>query len=106
MSFKSYNIGDVEQALSEQSIVKLSVTKYFNGSTELPSSALELSGRAALEAAKKRRIAKKASLMSKIIVGIGEGRATRECELMWSPIFETSTNGILTLRIYVGKVHL
>lgn len=59
-----------------------------------------------LEAVKKRRIAKKASLVSKIIVGIGEGRATKECELMWSPIFETSTNGILTVRIYVGKVYL
>lgn len=53
MSFKTYNIGDLEQALSEQSMVKLHSTKSFNGSTELPSSVLELSGRAALEAAKK-----------------------------------------------------
>ena len=30
------------------------------------------------------------------IFGVGEGRATRECELIWCPIFETSTNGILT----------
>lgn len=62
MSFKSYSIGDLEEALSEQSLVKLSLTKSFNGTTELPSSVLELSGRAALEAAKQRRIAKKASL--------------------------------------------
>lgn len=106
MSFKSYSIGNLEEALSEQSLVKLSLTKSFNGTTELPSSVLELSGRAALEAAKQRRIAKKASLQSKMIVGVGEGRATRECELIWSPIFETSTNGILTVRIYMGKVHL
>ena len=105
MSFKTYSIVDLEQALSEQSMVKLCLTKSFYGTTELPSSVLELSGRAALEAAKKRRIAKKASLQSKIIVGVGEGRATRECELILSPIFETSTNGILTVRIYMGKVH-
>lgn len=106
MSFKSYNIADLEQALSEQSVVKLCLTKSFSGSTELPSSALQLSGRAALEAAKKTRIAKRASLQSKIIVGVGEGRATRECELIWLPVFDTSTNGILTVRIYMGKVHL
>ena len=88
--------------------MKLCLTKSFNGTTELPRSVLghELSGRAALEAAKQRRIAQKASLQSQINVGVGEGRATRECELIWSPIFETSTNGILTIRIYVGKVHL
>ena len=91
LQMSCYNIGDVEQALSQQSIVKVSLTKCFNGSTELPSSALELSGRAALEAAKKRRIAKKASILSKIIVGIGEVRATREWELMWSPIFKYCT---------------
>lgn len=106
MSFKSYNIGDLEQALSEQSMVKLHLTKSLNGTTELPSSVIESSGRAALEAAKKIWIAKKASLQSKIIIGVGKGRATRECELIWSPIFETSTNGILTVRIYMRKVHL
>ena len=88
MSFKSYSIGDLEQAFSEQSLVKLCLTKSFYGTTELPSSVLghELSGRAALEAAKQRRIAQKASLQSQINVGVGEGRATRECKLIWSPI--------------------
>ena len=35
MSFKSYNISALEQALSEQSMVKLRLTKSFNGSTGL-----------------------------------------------------------------------
>ena len=54
MSFKSYNKEHLEQALSEQSAVQLCLTKSFNGSTEISNSAIQLSGRAALEAAKKR----------------------------------------------------
>ena len=65
-----------------------------------------ISGRAALEAAKRKRVHQQASLRSEIICGDGEGRATREYELIWSPIFDSSDNSILTLRVYVGKVHL
>lgn len=42
----------------------------------------ELSGRAALEAAKKKRVHQQASLTSELICGNGEGRATREFELI------------------------
>ena len=104
--FKLYNKEHLEQGLSEQSAVQLCLAKSFNGSTEISNSAIQLSGRAAFEAAKKTGIATKASLQSEIIIGAGEGRATRECELIWFPMFDTSTNGILTIRIYIGKVHL
>ena len=106
MSFKTEDIGDVQRALSEQTIIDLRLAKAYNGTTELARSALQLSGRAALEAAKKRRTAQQATLQSQIIIGQGQGRATRECELIWCPMFDTSTNGILTVRVYVAKVHL
>ena len=35
------------------------------------------------------------TLQSEIIIGDGQGRATRECELIWCPLFDTSTNGML-----------
>lgn len=105
MSFKTYN---VEQAMSEQSVVQLCLFKAFNGKTEITSSAHQLSGRATLEAAKEKRTTKQASIKSEINIGVGEGRASRECEFIWLPMFDTSTttNGILTVRLYVGKVHL
>lgn len=106
MSFKTEDIGDVQRALSEQTMVDLCLSKAYNGTTELASSALQLSGRAALEAAKEKRTAQQATLQSQIIIGEGQGRATRECELIWCPMFDTSTNGILTVRVYVAKVHL
>ena len=55
MSFKTEDIEDVQRALSEQTLVDLCPSKAYNGTTELASSGLQLSGRAALEAAKKKR---------------------------------------------------
>ena len=105
MSFKTYSIDDFTQALSEQSVTNLCLSKAYNGKSEIANSARELSGHAALEAAKQKRNVK-ASLQSEITIGAGIGRATRECEFKWLPVYDSSSNGILTVRIYVGKVHL
>ena len=106
MSFKTFEMSDLKRALSEQESVDLHVTKSFSGSKEIDGAPSQLSGRTALEAAKRKRVHQQASLRSEIISGDGEGRATRECELIWGPIFDSSDNGFLTLRVYVGKVHL
>ena len=106
MSFKTFEMSDLKRALSEQESVDLHVTKSFSRSKEIDGAPSHLSGRVALEAAKRKQVHQQASLRSEIICGDGEGRATRECELIWSPIFDSSDNGILTLRVYVGKVHL
>ena len=87
MSFKTYNVEDVQRALSEQAAVQLHLTKAFSGSKEIQGAVPQLSGRAALEAAKMKKVAQQCSLRSEIIYGDGEGRATRECEIIWSPIF-------------------
>ena len=106
MSCKIYAMGDVQRALSEQKTMQLHLSKVFSGSKEMEDPAPQLSGRAALEAAKRKRVHQQASLKSELICGNGEGRATREFELIWSPIYDSSGNGMLTLRIYVAKVHL
>ena len=66
----------------------------------------QLSGHAALEAAKRKRVHQQACLKSEPICGNGKGGATREFELIWSPIYDSSGNSMFTLRIYVSKVHL
>ena len=106
MSYKTYSRGKVQRTLSEQKTVELHVSKAFSGSKEMEHPAPQLSGRAALEAAKRKRVHQQASLKSELICGNGEGRATREFELIWSPIYDFSGNAVLTIRIYVGKVHL
>ena len=93
MSHKTYAVG------CKQNTVELHLSKAFSGSKEMEDTAPRLYGRAALEAAKRKRVHQQASLKSELICGNGEGRATREFELIWSPIYDSSGNGMLTLRI-------
>lgn len=106
LSFKTYSLGDFQLALCEQSAVGLCLSNSFNGTTEVNTDEHQLSGRAALEAAKNKTPAKQPSLQSVIDISNGHGRATRECELIWCPLFDSSSGGMLTLRIFVGKVQL
>ena len=55
--------------------------EYFKSAYPLlsPFCTLQLSGCAALEAAKKKTTAKQTSHQSEIIIGGGQGRETREC---------------------------
>ena len=48
----------------------------------------------------------KATSKSEICVGYGQGRATRELELIWWPSLYTSSHGKLTIRFYVQKLGL
>ena len=79
-----------------QNTVELHLSKAFSGSKEMEDPDPQLSGRAALDAAKRKQVHQLASLKSEIICSSGEGRATREFELIWSPIYDSSGNGILT----------
>ena len=43
---------------------------------------------------------------SELIVGLGQGRATREAELIWWPDLYKSDHGKLTVRLFIEKVKL
>ena len=91
----------------EQSTLGLCLSKSLNGTTEISTSKRQLLGRAALEAAKSKTTAKLPTLRSQVDItgSTGQGRATKECELIWCPVFDSSTSGMLVLRMFVGKVH-
>ena len=102
---KTYSLEDVQRDFNEQEKVSLKIIKSFSGTKEIPEST-ELFGRAALEAAKQKRPTQKASMKTQMIICEGEGRSTRECELIWWPIYEHSQNGNLTVRIFIGKIYI
>ena len=94
--------------MSDQTLqLRLHLSKAFNGKTEIADNAefSQPTGRAALQAAKTKSISKP-SLQSRITIGFGEGRATRECKFKWIPLYDSSSNGVSTFRVYVSKVHL
>lgn len=103
-------MADIVTALGERSGVSLNLKRTYAGDKEVGESIIPLTGREALEAAKTRARGAVTSSQSptmqlQVIVGRGEGRATREFEIIWWPeLFSNSDHGKLTLRFYVSKV--
>ena len=98
-------MNDVISALSYQSSVPLELKKSYRGNMEVAVSNELLTAQQALQAAKERARSKKSSTIPtqqiEIVVGNGEGRATREFEVIWWPdLFSDNRHGKLTLQIY------
>ena len=86
------------------------MTKAFNGQQEIEDNTLTTLGGAsaiALAKAQARGTTKcqQPTCRASLIIGEGEGRVSREFELIWWPdLFSQQERGKLTLRYYVGKV--
>jgi len=106
ISYKTYCFEDVVYAFNEQRHVPLKVQRSYSGNREVPETR-ELFGREALEAAKKRTTpSPRATMKTELIISEGTGRATRECEFIWWPLYQSSKNGNLTVRLFIGKVDI
>ncbi|XP_020915925.2 uncharacterized protein LOC110253365 [Exaiptasia diaphana] len=105
LSYKTNCEDDVLRAFSQNTDISLVLSKSFSGSNEIEERA-ELFGRAALEAAKSNESRLSATTKSKINIGNGDGRATREMELIWFPLYHNSSSGHLKIRLHIGKVKL
>lgn len=109
--YRNYDINDLVTAFTESGSEPLKLDKTYLGDKEVAEKSMPLDGREALEAAKQRARSgmtiKSPTLQLQIVVGRGQGRATREFEIIWWPgLFTSSTHGKLTLRFYVSKVLL
>lgn len=108
--YRDYEINDIYAALSQHSTVPLALKKSYLGDQELSERSIPQSAREALEAAKeraRRRTIQYPTVKLEIVVGRGEGRATREFEMIWwSELFSATAHDKLTLRFYVSKVSL
>ena len=103
--YKDHEVNDVISALSYQSSVPLELKKSYRGNMEVAASNELLTAQQALQAAKERARSKKSSTIPtrqiEIVVGNGEGRATRVFEVIWwLDLFSDNRHGKLTLQIY------
>lgn len=109
----SYKIFDPESFFDtlEESQVTLNTEVLYSGNTvcKESSSALPLSAEEEIARAKQRahvpsQQRKRPSSKSTLVVGLGEGRATREIELIWWPDLYTLTeHGQMVIRMFVEK---
>lgn len=110
LSYKMYDIEQFWSALEEQHAVNFEEEIVYSGNepsqTNEPSSltAAEEIEKAKLRARLPPQARKRPSSKSTLIVGLGEGRATREIELIWWPdLYSISQYGRLVVRMYIEK---
>ena len=100
---------DEVRAVFDESSIPLAMTKAFNGQQEVddnPLTSLRGSSAIALAKAQASRSAscQQPTCRASLIISEGEGRASREFELIWWPdLFSHQERGKLTFRYYVGK---
>lgn len=113
VSYKLYDPELFFAALEEQDLVSVKEEVVFCGDEENQeeedinnngTTAEEMIQIAKQKANISRRLRKRASSKSCLIVGYGKGRSTRELELIWWPnLYSVTKHGRLIIRFYVDK---
>ena len=111
--YRFFDLGVIKHALAKQNIVTLKERASWNGHVLVAEH--EKQGDAdpvqALLAAKRKAHGEipraRITCISNLIVGYGEGRATREIDVIWcSNLYHTSLVGKMSIRLLVSRVHL
>ena len=112
-----YSLTSFTDALHEQTLLKLNDTSWY-GDLQEEEKRSDLSPREELQAAKNRSFlstvrnessgdlsTKRLTAKASLGVGPGQGRTTREVEVIWWPdLYSTTRNGKLSIRFYIKKV--
>ena len=104
----SYKIFDEEnffRLLDEQNVLQFRPGALFRNHEEVPDvSEMDAEEALALAKQRSRNAAARPTSRSRIEVSMGEGRCTREVELIWWPgLYSYSSYGKLTVRFFVRK---
>ena len=109
VSYKLFRLEQLVSALEEQPLVSLQRQLLFEGN-EISSSQGDLSAEDEIARAKARvhtpaeKKKRRPSSKSLLQVGLGEGRATREVEIIWWPnVYTVTEHGQMIIRMYVQK---
>ena len=120
VSYKVYSLALFTDALHEQTLLKLKDTMWYSGLEEVEKRS-DLSPQEELHAARNCSVwsvasneeepagvvAKRLTAKASMEVGPGQGRITREIELIWWPdLYSTTNNGKLAIRFVIRKVNV
>lgn len=110
VTYRNFNIEEVWSAFSHQEGLQLKTKNSYVGNKE--AQPLQLTGRVAINAAKARAHGKCVdqvipTMEVEMVVGLGEGRATREFDVIWFPnMYSSNSHGKIIFRYYIAKVAL
>lgn len=118
VSYKVYSLTSFTDALHEQTLHKLNDTAWYSDLQKVEKRS-DLSPQEELQAAKNRSfwstvrneessgdlLTKRLTAKASLGMGPGQGRTTREVEVIWWPdLYSTTRNGKLSIRFYIKKV--
>ena len=113
VTYRFFDLSEITHALAKQNILSLTERVKWNGDLQIteqdeeeeadPRQALLAARSKAHGSSPKTRI----TCMSNLVVGYGEGRATREVDIIWWPnLYNTVILGKMCIRLYVNRVQL
>ena len=115
ISYKVFSIVPFADALREQNVIELKESVLFSGREEVigresndPVDELQAAkNRSYWSTANKAQPDKRANYKATLDVSEGEGRSTREVELIWWPeLFTATKQGKLAVRFFIKKVFI
>ena len=111
ITYRLFDITIFKEALQKHTTLPLKEQVHWTGDREVSEIPVIVDPREALTAAKNRahgqRSRNRITSQSNLVVGRGEGRASRELDLIWWPnLYNTATIGKLAIRLYVHRVEL
>ena len=103
VSYEIFQLDPLLNALKEQELVPFHRERLLAGN-KLEDSPLSVSAEDEIARAKERTYTPACKKKKEATVGFGEGRATREVEIIWWPNLYTLTeHGQMTVRMYIEK---
>ena len=111
VTYRLFDITKLKEALEIQDVISLKVAVFWSGEVQVannlavadPIEALLAAKRKAHGQASRERI----TCRSTLVVGYGNGRATRELDIIWWPnLYNTGLLGKLSIRLHISRVEL
>ena len=111
ITYRLFDLNTLRLELEKQNTVILKEQVSWNGDKQVSDNLSEMDPMEALAAAKRRAHGKapkdRITCKSNFVVGYGEGRATRELDLIWWPnLYDTDAFGKMCIRLYISRVQL
>ena len=111
ITYRLFDLKIFRDALNKQNTLAVKDQVLWSGDLKVSANSMTVDPREALAAAKSRAHGQgprdRITCQSNFVVGLGEGRATRELDVIWWPnLYNTVALGKLGIRLYVNRVEL
>lgn len=108
VSYKIFQLERLQNALDEQGLFQLNTNILYAGHTQFSEEASHGTEDEEIARAKQRAYqptqGRRPSSKSVLVVGRGEGRSTREVEVIWWPeLYALTNHGQISLRLFIEK---